>query len=208
MAARFELKQFTTPNFANMVPPEDVEERPIQKIEKFSTFLNEIPWFDKDEDKGTSNDESMLSSSEAGVTPDEMREDLNASMTEGEDIGKLARNRVEGHAPLGQSVELQLMKGAGDNEEDFGRALEAAELNRKLPTDLSIWDKAKRGREWLEAEAEKKKTEQAKYDFDPASLTPRQVKDWQKYLGVAVDGIWKGKTQAAFDKWKAQLRGE
>lgn len=206
--ARFSLKEFGTPNFANMVPPEDVEERPIQKIEKFATFLNEIPWFDKDKDSEPSNDGSMLSGSEAGVTSDEMKEDLNASMVEGKDIGDLVSKRTEGYAPIGQSVELQLMKSAGGDEEDFGRALKAAELNRSLPTDLGIWEKAERGRKLLESEDEKKKAELAKYDFDPKSLTPAQVKEWQKFLGVQDDGIWKDITQAAFDKWKAQLRGE
>jgi len=204
--ARFGLHEYSTPNYGGMIPPEDKEERPIQKIEKFSTFLNEIPWFSKDEDGESSNDESMLSGSEAGVAPDEMREDINSSMLEGKDIGELARNRVEGYAPLGQSVELQLMKGAGDNEEDFGRALEAAELKRSpsaLGTDL--FQKAELGRQLTEA---------------PDPNDKDAVMNWQlklKQLGYdlgntgpnkdGIDGKWGGKTNAAYNDWYSKKWG-
>lgn len=204
--ARFGLHEYSTPNYGGMIPPEDKEERPIQKIEKFSTFLNEIPWFDKDEDGESSDNESMLSGSEAGATPNEMREDINASMLEGKDIGELARNRVEGYAPLGQSVELQLMKGAGDNEEDFGRALKAAELKRSpsaLGTDL--FQKAELGRQLTEA---------------PDPNDKDAVMNWQlklKQLGYdlgntgpnkdGIDGVWGGKSKAAYNDWYSKKWG-
>lgn len=204
--ARFGLHEYSTPNYGSMIPPEDKEERPIQKIEKFTTFLNEIPWFDKDEDVESSNDESMLSGSEAGVKPDEMQEDLNASMLEGKDIGELARNRAEGYAPLGQSVELQIMKGAGDNEADFGRALEAAELKRSpsaLGTDL--FQKAELGRQLTEA---------------PDPNDKDAVMNWQlklKQLGYdlgnsgpnkdGIDGVWGGKSKAAYNDWYSKKWG-
>ena len=41
------IREFSTPNFAQHIPGEDKEERPSQKIEKFATFLNELPWFPK-----------------------------------------------------------------------------------------------------------------------------------------------------------------
>lgn len=205
--ARFGLHEYRTPNYGGMIPPEDKEERPVQKIEKFSTFLNEIPWFSKDEDGESSNDESMLSGSESGVTPDEMREDIDSSMLEGRDIGELARNRVEGYAPLGQSVELQLMKGAGDNEEDFGRALEAAELKRSpsaLGTDL--FQKAELGRQLTEA---------------PDPNDKDAVMNWQlklKQLGYdlgntgpnkdGIDGKWGGKSKAAYNDWYSKKWGK
>lgn len=204
--ARFGLHEYSTPNYGSMIPPEDKEERPIQKIEKFSTFLNEIPWFDEDEDVESSNDESMLSGSEAGVKPDEMQKDLNASMLEGKDIGELARNRAEGYAPLGQSVELQIMKGAGDDEEDFGRALEAAELKRSpsaLGTDL--FQKAELGRQLTEA---------------PDPNDKDAVMNWQlklKQLGYdlgnsgpnkdGIDGVWGGKSKAAYNDWYSKKWG-
>ena len=104
--SRFSLREYTIPSYANGIPPEDKEERPVQKIEKFSTLLNEIPWFSKD-DSEPSNDESMLSGSEAGITPNEMREDINATLVEGKDPAEVAKYRTN-PAPLDQSVELQV----------------------------------------------------------------------------------------------------
>lgn len=204
--ARFGLREYSTPGYAGMIPPEDKEERPIQKIEKFSTFLNEVPWFGNDEGDA-SNNESMLSGSEASVKPDEMREDMNASMVEGKDIGELVRNRVEGDAPLGQSVELQLMKGAGDNAEDFGRALEAAELKRSplSAPDTSMFQKAELGRQLTEA---------------PDPNDKDAVMNWQlklKQLGYdlgtggpnkdGIDGVWGGKSKAAYNDWYSKKWG-
>lgn len=190
--SRFALREFTIPNYENAIPPEDKEERPVQKIEKFATFLNEIPWFSKD-DSGPSNDESMLSGAKAGVTPEEMKEDLNATMLENKDVGEVARKRVEGYAPLGQSVELQLMKGAGDSEEDFGRALKAAELKRnplKAP-DTGLFGKAELGKQLTDA---------------PDPNDKKAVMAWQaklKELGydLAVDGVWGNKSKAAYKDW-------
>lgn len=205
--ARFGLHEYRTPNYGDMIPPEDKEERPIQKIEKFATFLNEIPWFSKSDDEESSSDDSMLSGSEAGVKPDEMQEDINASMLEGKDTGELARNRAEGYAPLGQSVELQLMKGAGDNEEDFGRALEAAELKRSplSAPDTSLFQKAELGRQLTEAPDPKDKD---------------AVMNWQlklKQLGYdlgnsgpnkdGIDGVWGGKSKAAYNDWYSKKWG-
>lgn len=190
--SRFALREFTIPSYANAIPPEDKEERPVQKIEKFATFLNEIPWFSKD-DSEPSNDESMLSGAEAGVTPEEMKEDLNATMLENKDVGEVARKRAEGYAPLGQSVELQLMKGAGDSEEDFGRVLEAAELKRnplKAP-DTDLFGKAELGKQLTDA---------------PDPNDKEAVMAWQaklKKLGydLAVDGVWGNKSKAAYKDW-------
>lgn len=204
--ARFRLQEYSTPGYAGLIPPEDEEERPVQKIEKFSTLLNEIPWFSEGE--GGSNDESMLSGSEAGVKPDEMQDDINASMLEGKDIGELARSRVEGYAPLGQSVELQLMKGAGDSEEDFGRALKAAELKRSSLSapDTSLFQKAELGKQLTEAPDPKDKD---------------AVMNWQlklKQLGYdlgnsgpnkdGIDGVWGGKSKAAYNDWYSKNYGK
>lgn len=205
--SRFALREFTIPSYANSIPPEDKEERPVQKIEKFATFLNEIPWFSKD-DSEPSNDESMLSGSEAGVTPEEMREDLNSSMVEGKDIGEVARNRAEGYAPLGQSVELQLMKGTGDDEEDFGRALKAAELKRSPMSapETNLFEKAELGRQLTEA---------------PDPNDKEAVMAWQaklKQLGYdlgttgdnhdGIDGVWGGKSKAAYKDWYSKKWGK
>ena len=48
---RFALREFSTPQYAGYIPQEtDPEGRPVQQLEKFATFLNEIPWFSKGED--------------------------------------------------------------------------------------------------------------------------------------------------------------
>lgn len=53
--ARLGLKTVNTPDYASSqpMPYANPEERPVQKIEKFATFLNELPWFraETDEEK-------------------------------------------------------------------------------------------------------------------------------------------------------------
>jgi cytochrome c556 len=197
--SRFALREFTIPSYANSIPPEDKEERPVQKIEKFATFLNEIPWFSKDEDGEPSNDESMLSGSTAGVTPDEMREDLNASMLEGKDPAEVAKFRAN-PAPLDQSVELQVMKNAGDDTDEFGRALEAAELKRnqlKAP-DTDLFGKAELGKQLTDA---------------PDPNDKDAVMAWQTKLNelgynLDVDGIWGNQSKAAYKDWYSKKWGK
>lgn len=136
--ARFGLQEYSTPGYAGLIPQEDKEERPIQKIEKFSTFLNELPWFDKDkEDTKTDGDETLLEGSTTGVTPDEMRTDIDDQLVKGEDPQPKIRERVEGPAPLGQAVELQIIRNADPDTEEFARALSNAELKRGVPMELA-----------------------------------------------------------------------
>jgi hypothetical protein len=136
--ARFGLQEYSTPNYARLIPQEDKEERPIQKIEKFSTFLNELPWFDKDkEDTKTGGDETLLEGSTAGATPDEMRTDINDQLVKGADTQPKIRERVEGLAPLGQAVELQIIRNANPDTDEFARALSNAELKRGVPMELA-----------------------------------------------------------------------
>lgn len=196
--SRFSLREYTIPSYANGIPPEDKEERPVQKIEKFSTLLNEIPWFSKD-DSELSNDESMLSGSEAGVTPKEMQEDLNATLVEGKDPAEVAKYRAN-PAPLDQSVELQVMKNAGDDTDEFGRALEAAELKRnplKAP-ETNLFEKAELGRQLTDA---------------PDPNDKESVMAWQAKLNelgydLAVDGIWGNKSKAAYKDWYSKKWGK
>ena len=51
--ARFGLKTVNTPDYASSqpMPYANPEERPVQKIEKFATFLNELPWFSAETDE-------------------------------------------------------------------------------------------------------------------------------------------------------------
>ena len=150
--ARFGLQEYSTPGYAGLIPQEDKEERPIQKIEKFSTFLNELPWFDKDkEDTKTGSDETLLEGSTAGVTPDEMRTDINDQLVNGEDPQDKIRERVEGPAPLGQAVEHQIIRNADPDTDEFARALSNAELKRGVPMELAtlpetdLFDRAELG---------------------------------------------------------------
>lgn len=204
--ARFGLHEYGTPGYAGLIPQEDKEERPIQKIEKFSTFLNELPWFDKDGgDSKTSGDSTLLQGSTAGVTPDEMRTDINDQLVKGEDTQPKIRERVEGPAPLGQSVELQLLRNADPESDEFSRALAGAELKRGIPTEVTtlpetdLFDKAKLG---------------DKLTSRPDPTDRNAVMRWQTFLkqqgynlGTSgpnkdgIDGDWYGKTEKAFADW-------
>lgn len=205
---RFGLKEFHTPDFAGNMPTEDVQERPLYKVQDMMAFLNTIPWFKKDDSDGEDGTSQGLDDDAAKATTAKMLEGKDTASdirdkanTEYfvDDEGKM-RNFVK--PAIGESVELNLMRNADPATEDFARALKAAELNRGLPTDYSIWEKAKAGQEAQAAENE------AEPAFNPKSLSPAQVKEWQKVLGVKVDGIWGPITQKAFDKWESQQRGE
>ena len=204
--ARFNLHEYSTPSYAGMIPQEDKEERPIQKIEKFSTFLNELPWFSKDTDESkTSGDSTLLEGSTAGVTPEEMRTDIDDQLVKGEDAQPKIRERVEGLAPLGQSIELQLMRNADPETDEFARALEGAELKRGIPSDLKappetdLYDKAELGRQLTSR---------------PDKTDRKAVMQWQTFLkqqgydlgtsgpnNDGIDGDWGGKTEKAFADW-------
>lgn len=209
--ARFGLHEYSTPGYAGLIPQEDKEERPIQKIEKFSTFLNELPWFDKDEDSQTSGDATPLEGSTAGVTPDEMRTDINDQLVKGEDVQPKIRERVEGPTPIGQSIELQLLRNADPETDEFARALDAAELKRGIPTELAtlpetdLFAKAELGR---------------KLTTRPDKTDRNAVMQWQTFLkqqgydlGTSgpnkdgIDGDWGGKTEKAFADWHKKWEG-
>lgn len=210
--ARFGLHEYSTPGYAGLVPQEDKEERPIQKIEKFSTFLNELPWFDKDkEDTKSGGDETLLEGSTAGVTPDEMRTDINDQLVKGEDPQDKIRERVEGPAPIGQSIELQLMRNADPDTDEFARALDNAELKRGIPTELTtlpetdLFEKAELGR---------------KLTSRPDKTDRQAVMQWQTFLkqqgynlGTSgpnkdgIDGDWGGRTEKAFADWHKKWEG-
>lgn len=57
--ARFGLKIVNTPDYASSqpMPYANPEERPVQKIEKFATFLNELPWFSAETAEGKADRE-------------------------------------------------------------------------------------------------------------------------------------------------------
>ena len=188
--SRFALREFTIPSYANSIPPEDKEERPVQKIEKFATFLNEIPWFSKDED--ASEDDTPSSD-------DQTQEDINDTLVEGKDPAEAAKYRAN-PAPLDQSVELQVMKNAGEDTDEFGRALEAAELKRnplKAP-DTDLFDKAELGKQLTDA---------------PDPNDKEAVMAWQAKLNelgydLAVDGVWGNKSKAAYEDWYSKKWGK
>ena len=83
--ARFGLTQVEMPNFAAYITPEDKEERPVQKIERFATFLNEIPFIPKDlfSDDDEEGEEDKLDPNMAGYVPAEARETAEGRMPSG-----------------------------------------------------------------------------------------------------------------------------
>jgi hypothetical protein len=184
------IREFSTPNYAQHIPGEDKEERPIQKIEKFATFLNELPWFPKGF-FGSGNEETEASAdalarnSEAGVTGDDVKAAVDKSITEDKDMGDIAKadaNRDSFGVTPDMAVELQIMQNAKDNDE-FAKALEAAEIKR-LPISGEL--------------------DQHNVLY---KNNPENVKDYQKRFGMTdkdVDGIWGKKTQAAYDKYTGE----
>ena len=188
--SRFSLREYTIPSYANSVPPEDKEERPVQKIEKFATFLNEIPWFSKSEDDGEDDTPSSDDTTQA---------DTNATLVEGKDPAEVAKYRAN-PAQLDQSVELQVMKNAGNDTDEFGRALEAAELKRnplKAP-DTDLFGKAELGKQLTDA---------------PDPNDKEAVMAWQAKLNelgynLAIDGVWGNKSKAAYKDWYSKKWGK
>lgn len=203
---RFALREFTTPQYAGYIPQEtDPEGRPVQQLEKFATFLNEIPWFSKDEDSqsGQSGAAGLLQGSTAGVTEDEVEQAVTDKLLKGVDPEQGIRKKVEGPAPLGQDVTLQLMRGAGSDVDQFGQALNLALDKREKENQLfdmmprqDIWDTAKAGEQRNRRETPR-----------PSTSDPKSVKEWQKFLKVKVDGNWGPKSQAAYDKWVKTYNG-
>lgn len=188
--SRFALREYTIPSYANGIPPEDKEERPVQKIEKFATFLNEIPWFSKGEDNGEDD---------APSSDDTTQDDINATLVEDKDPAEVAKYRAN-PAPLDQSIELQVMKNAGNDTDEFGRALEAAELKRnplKAP-DTDLFGKAELGRQLTDA---------------PDPNDKEAVMAWQAKLNelgydLAVNGVWDNKSKAAYKDWYSKKWGK
>lgn len=203
---RFALREFSTPQYAGYIPPEtDPEGRPVQQLEKFATFLNEIPWFKKGEDSPSeqSSADGLLQGSEAGVTGDEVEQAVTDKLLKGVEPEQGIRDKVEGPAPLGQDVTLQLMRGAGSDVDQFGQALNLALDKREKENQLfdmmprqDIWDTASAGEQRNQKETPR-----------PNTADPNSVKEWQKFLKVKVDGNWGPKSQAAYDKWVKTYNG-
>lgn len=184
------IREFSTPNYAQHIPGEDKEERPIQKIEKFATFLNELPWFPKGffgrlfggKEETEAAADTLARNSDAGVTGDDVKAAVHKSITENKDIGDIAKadaNRETFGITPDMAVELQIMQNSKDSDE-FAKALEAAELKRIMPSG----------------------------ELDQHNViyknNPENVKEYQKRFGMDakdVDGLWGKKTQAAYDKY-------
>lgn len=133
------IREFSTPNFAQHIPGEDKEERPIQKIEKFATFLNELPWFPKGTFDGLGDKIKSLmfdSKSEGdGTKLEESAPTTTEIMVTGADPQKMAADEVARQngdiIPVGSSIELQMMKDTAGTD-DFAKALGAAMSSRNL----------------------------------------------------------------------------
>ena len=186
---RFALHQFATPDYANFIPDEDKEERPVQKIEKFATFLNEIPWFPKSEDEY----EDTYRSPEDEQEADNYAKGLNAERAEDPDgLTKTERSereskRMEGYRPtedvtpervtespheLGNKTPEELQAMAVEDPEGF---LDLQRMLKELygikvdgiygPKTQGAYDKWNESTKYGEA--------QRLYERDPYYTTPR-----------------------------------
>lgn len=111
--ARFALREFATPHYAEFIPVTPMEERPVEQIEKFMTFLNEIPWFPKKEegeDSSTKYNENMENSQ---AEKPEHEQTMRESVKTRED------KKMEGYTP---------------NDFDYG---EASELYNKDASNVT-----------------------------------------------------------------------
>ena len=209
--ARLNLREFSTPDFADMIPKEEWQERAIPKIRDFAQFLHTVPWFKKDGDETEdTGSEGLVTGSEAGTTPAEVSEDVTKSMVKGKDIGELAKKRT---VPLDRSVELSVLADT-ENPEDFARALEAAEIRRMPLTapDTDLFDKARLGRipEGLSAY-----TRLSPEQLQALAIeNPKKFEELQKYLKsvgylkrYGADKSYGRETQEDYDKWVESIRG-
>lgn len=89
---RFGLKEFHTPDFAGNMPTEDVQERPLYKVQDMMAFLNTIPWFKKsDSDKASEKAAEDME----GYSPDVNEQEA----IQNENAGRLETERMQDYVP-------------------------------------------------------------------------------------------------------------
>lgn len=93
---RFGLKEFSTPNFAGYMPTEDVQERPLHKIQDMMAFLNTVPWFKKsDKDKASEKAAKDMEDYTPDVDEQENIQNENAGRLETERMSNYVQTEAD-----------------------------------------------------------------------------------------------------------------
>lgn len=90
---RFNLREFSTPAYAQYIPVNTVEERPAQKVADLLYFMNTLPWFSKSDDEN--GDATTAAKNMEGYTPDLDAQEEMAKEAE----TRHAENLMEGYRP-------------------------------------------------------------------------------------------------------------
>lgn len=148
---RFNLREFSVPQYAGYIPENTVEERPAQKVADLLYFMHTLPWFSESEDEKKQREmKEKYEKDMEEYTPDLDAQDEMAKEAE----VRHAENIMDGYTPdPNETVEPSPDVQVGspqqmlDYEQDlFGQELEDARKKRLEGNKLGSVTGGNRGR--------------------------------------------------------------
>ena len=88
---RFNLREFSVPEYAGYIPENTVEERPAQKVSDLLYFMHTLPWFSESEDEEVNSYNENMENSQA--QKEEHEDTMRKSVKTRED------KKMEGYTP-------------------------------------------------------------------------------------------------------------